>query len=162
MPKNALLSYLLRQTQLCNYQQLDEVVQVFGLTPSQYIVLSVVDEHRDGVFSSALARRLGVTPQSCHEIVTGLEQRGLIRRVEDAAYRRMLRVSLTAKGATLLNKCNKDVERFEARFFGGLSAAETTAFRAMLTRIIRDSRENSAADSLEAPAPRTRAVATAR
>jgi DNA-binding MarR family transcriptional regulator len=146
--KNALLSYLLRQAQLANYQQLDAVMQAFGLTPSQYIVLSVVQDHREGVFSAALARRLGITPQSSHEIVAGLEHRGLIRRVEDPAYRRAMRVSLTAKGSTLLARCNKEVEGFEAQFFGALSPEEATLFREILTKLIRDSRENSAVDSI--------------
>ena len=58
------LSYLLRQTQLANHQHLDRVLQEFGLTPSQYTVLGIVSDHPEGIFSAALARRLGVAPQS--------------------------------------------------------------------------------------------------
>ncbi len=162
MQKNVLLSYLLRQAQLANYQQLDAVVQTFGLTPSQYIVLSVVNEHRDGVFLAALARRLGVAPQSSHEIVADLERRGLLRRVEDPAHRRMLRVSLTAKGTSLLARCNKDVEGFEMQFFGALSPEEATFLRETLTKLIRDSRENSAGGTIEAFGARSKPIAALR
>jgi DNA-binding MarR family transcriptional regulator len=154
MLKNALLSYLLRQAQLANYQQLDEIVQEFGMTPSQYMVLGIVREHRTGVSSAALAKRLGVAPQSSYEIVAGLERQGLIRRTEDLGARRVLRVCLTAKGSALLVKCDRDVARFEGRFFAGLSADETNVLRELLTRVIRDSREKAASDSL--------AVASAR
>jgi len=151
MLKDALLSYLLRQAQLANYQQIDAVVQEFGLTPSQYMVLGIVKEHREGVSSSALARRLGVAPQSSHEIVSGLERRGLIRRIEDMdGYRRVLRVYLTPKGAALLTKCDKQVARFEESFFGDFSPQELATFRALLTRLIRDSREKAATDTLAA------------
>ena len=142
------LSYLIRQAQLANVQQLDEVVQAYGLTPSQYIVLSVVKEHRQGVSSATLARRLGVTPQSSHEIVAGLERRELIRRTEDPASRRVLKVTLTQTGTALLQKCDKQVDTFERRFFGHLSAEERNTLRRLLERVVRDSREKAAASAL--------------
>ncbi len=148
MPSAPRLSYLLRQAQLANFQQLDAVVQAFGLTPSQYIVLSVVKDHRDGVSYATLARRLGVAPQSSHEIVAGLERRQLVQRSEDLAGRRVLKVTLTSAGAALLQKCDKEVEPFERRFFAPFSAEEQTALRRLLERLIRDNREKAASDSL--------------
>jgi DNA-binding MarR family transcriptional regulator len=146
----ARLSYLLRQAQVALSQQLSEVVQEFGLTPSQYMVLSIVKEHPDGISSAALARRLGVAPQSSNEIVGGLERMDLIRRAEETGYRRVLLVWLTTKGTALLNKCDKQVDRFEQKFYGGLSATEQTLLRKMLVTVIRDNREKLAADSLGA------------
>jgi DNA-binding MarR family transcriptional regulator len=148
MPSAPRLSYLLRQTQLANFQHLDSVVQAFGLTPSQYIVLSVVKEHREGVSSAALARRLGVAPQSCHELVAGLERRALIRRGEEGATRRGLKVTLTAEGAALLQRCEKMVDSFERRFFAALSSEEQARLRRLLERLVRDNREKAAAETL--------------
>jgi DNA-binding MarR family transcriptional regulator len=148
MVKAARLSYLLRQAQLALSQQLTEVVQAFGLTPSQYSVLSIINEHQEGIFSAALARRLGVAPQSSNELVAGLERMDLIRRDEDPGYKRILRVGLTPKGLAVLNKCDKQVDRFEQKFYGGLSAAEQALFRRLLIRIVRESREKVAAESL--------------
>jgi DNA-binding MarR family transcriptional regulator len=142
------LSYLLRQAQLTNYRQLDSVVEAFGLTPSQYIVLSVVKNHRDGVSSATLARHLGVAPQSSHEIVSGLERRQLIQRAEDSASRRGLKVTLTATGAAVLQRCEKSVDSFERRFFASFSAAEQVVLRRLLERLIRDNRQRAAADTL--------------
>jgi DNA-binding MarR family transcriptional regulator len=146
MLKGARLSYLMRQAQLALSQQLAEVLQAFGLTPSQYMVLSIVNEHPEGIFSAALARRLGVAPQSSNEIIAGLERLELVRRDEDPGYRRVLRV--TTKGASLLAKCEKQVDRFETEFYGALSATEQSQFRRLLTAIIRDHREKLATASL--------------
>ena len=154
MQKNTRLSYLIRQAQLANSQQLDEVVKEFGLTPSQYMVLGIVKEHREGVFSAALARRLGVAPQSSYEIVVGLERQGLIERTEHLGSRRVLRVGLTSKGTTLLAKCEKEVGRFEQQFFGALSTEEVAALRELLIRVIRTNREKVAAESLVASGTR--------
>ncbi len=151
MLKGARLSYLLRQTQMALSQQLSEVLQEFGLTPSQYTVLSIVNEHREGIFSAALARRLGVAPQSSNEIVASLERLDLIRRDEDPGYRRILRVGLTAKGTALLKQCDRQVDRFEQHFYAGLAAAEQALLKKMLMTIVRDSREKIATDSLSAP-----------
>ena len=148
MPKAPRLSYLLRQTQLANFQQLDAVVQAFGLTPSQYIVLSVVKEHREGVSSATMAKRLGITPQSSHEVIAGLERRGLVQRTEDVAGRRVLKITLTSAGIALGQKCDKAVELFEQRFFAALSRDDQTILRELLERLIRDSREKAAADTL--------------
>ena len=148
MPRPARLSYLLRQTQVAVGQQLGDVLQEFGLTPSQYTVLSIINEHPDGMFSAALARRLGVAPQSSNEVVASLERLDLIRRDEDPGYRRILRVGLTAKGTALLAKCDKLVDRFEQRFYGGLSAAEQALLRKMLAALLREARTKIAADSL--------------
>ncbi len=148
MPSAPRLSYLLRQTQLANFQHLDSVVEAFNLTPSQYIVLSVVKEHREGVSSAMLARRLGVAPQSSHEIVAGLERRGLVQRSADGAARRGLKVTLTGTGATLVQKCDKTVELFEQQFFAPLSREEQTLLRGVLERLIRASREKAAAETL--------------
>jgi DNA-binding MarR family transcriptional regulator len=142
------LSYLLRQAQLANLQQLDAVVQAHGLTPAQYIVLSVVKEHRDGTSSAMLARRLGVTPQSSHEIVAGLERRKLVKRIGVGRTRRMLKITLSAAGTALLQECDAAVEAFECRFFGSWSRDEQRLARGLLERLIRDTRERAAAESL--------------
>jgi DNA-binding MarR family transcriptional regulator len=154
MVKGARLSYLLRQAQLANRQELDAVVQAFGLTPSQYMVLGIIEEHREGVSSAALARRLGVTPQSSYEMVIELERRGLIRRSEETGTRRILKMSLTPKGIALLRRCDKEVASFEERFYARLSPSEVETLRGLLTRLIRDNRERAVADSLAATGTR--------
>lgn len=148
MPKGARLSYLLRQAQVALSQQLSEVVQEFGVTPSQYMVLSIIKEHETGIFSAALARRLGVAPQSSSEIIAGLERGDLVRRAEDADNRRVLRLSLTPKGSALLAKCDRRVDRFEQQFYGGLTPGEQAQLHAMLVTVIRESRERPGADAL--------------
>lgn len=154
MAKGARLSYLLRQVQVALSQQLTEIVQEFGLTPSQYMVLSIIEEHESGIFSAALARRLGVAPQSSNEIIAGLERSELVRRAEDADNRRVLRLSLTPKGSALLAKCDRRVDRFEQQFYGGLTASEQAQLRAMLVTVIRQSRERLGSDSLGLAAAR--------
>lgn len=162
MPKTPRLSYLLRQVQLANRQQLEGGLRVFGLTPSQYMVLSIISDHHEGMFSAALARRLWITPQSSNEIVASLEKMELIRRVEDVGSRRVLRVGVTVKGRALLTKCEKAVDRFEQDFFGALTPDEESQFRELLILLARDVREKMVADGLGEIGKRPRQTAAAR
>ncbi|MDB5916596.1 MAG: MarR family transcriptional regulator [Massilia sp.] len=68
-----------------------------ALTPIQYTVLSVI-EHKPGMSSAALARRFYVSPQNMGQVLSGLEQRGLLTRTENPENRRLLIVNLTPDG----------------------------------------------------------------
>ena len=65
MPQHARLSYLVRQAQLATYQQLDQALRGFGLTPTQYTVLAILSRRGESLSSAALApRRLGCSAAS--------------------------------------------------------------------------------------------------
>src|SRR5260370_26734119 len=84
MPQHARLSYLVRKAELAAYQRLDQALRGFGLTPAQYTVLAILSRGGESLSSAALARRLGVTPQSANEIVATLSMQYLVRRTGGA------------------------------------------------------------------------------
>lgn len=127
--------FLLRLLQLNIYNLLVERLLEFGLTPIQYMVLSIVD--RSGSWSTAdLARRFHIAPQSMNEIVTSLRKKRLIERRESAEHRRILHLRLTAGGTRLLATCDKAVDRIERNSFKELSSAEIADFRDLLNRAL--------------------------
>ena len=65
------------------------------LSPPQYRVLGLLDEHSSAV-SSDLAERLAVRPPSVTAIIDGLVGRGLVERRNVAADRRQVDHVLTA------------------------------------------------------------------
>jgi DNA-binding MarR family transcriptional regulator len=156
MPTHARLSYLLRQVQLAVYQQLDAVLREFGLTPTQYMVLGIFEHGKEGLSSAALARRLGVTPQSANEIIVSLAAQLLVSRKEDADNRRIRQVQLTGKGRALLARCDEAVDRFEGAFYAGLSSEERAMLRKIFTSLLLDSRKQNATASLVAFSPRAK------
>jgi DNA-binding MarR family transcriptional regulator len=155
MPQHARLSYLVRQAQLATYQQLDQALRGFGLTPAQYTVLAILSRRGESLSSAALARRLGVAPQSANELVASLDAQQLVRRAEDAENRRTRRLQLTGKGRQLLARCDAEVDGFEQVFFGALSAPERETLRALLIKVIVADRRTQATASLS-PAPARR------
>jgi DNA-binding MarR family transcriptional regulator len=150
MPRHARLSYLVRQAQLATYQRLEEALRGFGLTPAQYTVLAILSRRGESLSSAALARRLGVAPQSANEIVAMLGAQQLVRRM-NAENRRTRALQLTPRGRSLLARCDAEVDRCEQALFGALTAPEREVLRELLVRVIAADRSAQAAASLLVP-----------
>ena len=135
MTKTARTSYLIRRAQLLVYTNLTECLRAYGLTPIQYMMLSL--SRRGGEMSSAdLARRFSIAPQSVNEMIAALQRKKLIARRTTRENRRILRISLTPEGKELLRKCDRQVDRMEKRLFAPLSQTELAALRVGLATLI--------------------------
>ena len=89
--------YLVKQLELAIRSFMDEALRPFGLTTFQYTALTVL-QHRGTLSSAQLARRSFVRPQTMHEIVRSLEERGLIERAHAPGNRRTMEARLTGRG----------------------------------------------------------------
>ena len=115
--------------------RLEESLRPVGVSLHQYTTLSLL-ERRDGLSSAQLARRHFVTPQAMNQLVATLEAEKLIRRHPDPANRRILRVTLTARGRDVLRQCHTVVDVLEQHMLAAVSPSEATTFRNLVERII--------------------------
>ncbi len=152
MPASPRRFYIIKQLQHVIYQRLDEAMRRRGLTPTQYMVLSLSNRRGEPPSSAQLARRARISAQSMNEIIAALEGKSLIIRHEDPERRRILRVSLTREGKAVLLACEKDVDALEEGFFAALSPGEDALLREMLGKILASLREESTTDGLAAAA----------
>lgn len=105
---------------------MDAALRDRGLTLSQFAVL--VAAGADGAASNAeLAARAGITPQSAHEVVRVLEERGLLERPDAAGRGRAGRIELTRTGRRALASSSARARAVEARIVERLG--ETQARR---------------------------------
>lgn len=109
------------------------------LTPLQYTILSVV-QRRSGLSSADLSRRFFVTPQTMGQVLTGLENRGLLRRSENPANRRVLLVNITPEGSAVVQACQKEMDRVEHLLFSDLDPADLKVLRQTLNRLAAKAR----------------------
>lgn len=112
-------SYLVARLDRLVRSQLSEVLEPFDLSVPQYTLLSVL-EHRPGLSNAQLARRSYITAQAMHQVVNGLEERGLISRRVSPDHGRIQLTELTDDGLALLKACDEEVTRLEERIFSGL------------------------------------------
>ncbi|MGA7270917.1 MAG: MarR family transcriptional regulator [Acidimicrobiia bacterium] len=135
-------SYLVARLDRLVRSQLTDVLEPFGLTVPQYTLLSVI-EHRPGLSNAQLARRSYITAQAMHEVVNGLEERGLIARRVSPDHGRIQLTELTDDGMALLKACDEKVTRLEERIFGMLGEKENRLRDLLQAAIDFDSSQSS-------------------
>lgn len=123
--------YLVKRLEQAIRAQLDALLRPLGLTTLQYTALTVL-EHRDGLSSAQLARRSFVKPQTMHEMILSLEERGYIERARDPANRRALMISLTRQGRDALREYDERVRSLEEGMLAGLGEGEREVLRRAL------------------------------
>lgn len=119
-PRRPSLLYAIKQVELAARSHIDELVKPAGITALQYTALTVL-RRTDGLSSAQLARNSFVTPQSMADMVIALERRGLVSRRRDPGNRRVLLISLSEGGRTLLAEHDEAVTALEERMLSGLS-----------------------------------------
>ncbi|RJG22075.1 MarR family winged helix-turn-helix transcriptional regulator [Massilia cavernae] len=127
-------SYLLAQCFHALRSLIEPALKSFNITPLQYTILSVA-LHTSKLSSAKLSRRFYITPQSMGQMLGGLEERGLVRREQDPANRRILLVSLTEEGCALAKRCAEQIERIEREAFGEFHPDDIEQFRESLRRL---------------------------
>ncbi|TLS46290.1 MarR family transcriptional regulator [Streptomyces montanus] len=127
-PTGPLTIYLVKQLELAIRSFMDEALRPYGLTTFQYTALTVL-QHRRGLSSAQLARRSFVRPQTMHEIVRALEERGLIERAHAPGNRRIMEARLTQEGQELLAACAPAVQELEDRLLRDIPEKRRSAFR---------------------------------
>lgn len=128
-----LFFYIQQVEQLVN-QCVEDVLKPHGITPGQYMVLSLV-AHHEPVSSAELARIVRKTAQYMGEYVKALEAQGWIERRDDPGNRRVLLVSTSAQGRALLMRCEAAIDETEQEFFNSLEPEEKATLRYMLARL---------------------------
>src|SRR5437868_3803739 len=139
MPTPPRTIYLIRQAQLAVSGLLQEAMQKFDLTASQYTILSIVF-NRPGISSADLARRVAVTPQSINEVISSLERLRLVVRQEAPDNRRILQINITPAGKRLLASCDKVVDDIEASLFSTLNRRELNTLVDLLQKVLAEYR----------------------
>jgi DNA-binding MarR family transcriptional regulator len=125
------LLYLFKQVELAIRSRLDDLLRPAGLTALQYTALTVLERHPD-LTSAQLARNSFVTAQTMADMVTTLQERGLLERHRDPADRRRLVLALTTPGRRLLGRYRGKIAALEEEMLSGLTTRQATELRKSL------------------------------
>ena len=128
------LAYLLRQAQAATRLTLERALADLGVTPPQFAVLTMLRAY-PGLSGADLARVALLTPQTVGVIIRNLERSRAIRKTPHPVHGRLLRWTLTRRGATLLGKCRRHAKALERRLTAGLSAKAQATVRRWLSKI---------------------------
>lgn len=126
--------YLLKNADLSVRTLAEPLLRGAGLTLAQYTFLSVLGSRED-LSSAALARRMGMTPQSANEVILALAKEGLIERISDPRNARIQLIKVTRAGTERLRSGEVLMDHVERTLLEGLSEGAIQALRAALITI---------------------------
>ena len=109
----------------------DEALIDCRITAAQFGALSALWQE-PGLTNAELARRLTVTPQTTHTIVTGMVEAGLVVRQPHPVHRRLLSLYLSNAGEAVVEEATPIVAEVERRMVALLSDEEQASFLRML------------------------------
>ncbi|MBW7836564.1 MAG: MarR family transcriptional regulator [Sphingomonadales bacterium] len=129
-----LVGYHVRKAQAIIFDDFMRAMAPERLSPGQFGVLVLISANQ-GMNQSTLAKALGIERSTMVAVITGLEQRGLIKRLPLATDRRANILALTPKGELLLDKVKAKVRAHENKVTARLTAAETQTLVSLLQKI---------------------------
>lgn len=122
------VGYALKQAAVALRSAMDIALRPLGLTVPQYACLELLGQ-RPGVTGAELARGAFVTRQSMHEVLRGLDQRGLLDRPPAARQGRSLPTELTGAGRRQLAEASRAVRAVERRMVEALAPTARVRLR---------------------------------
>jgi len=105
---------------------IETVLKTLDLTHPQFVVLATtgwLTRNGTPVTQAAIGKMAGLDPNTNSQIIKGLEQKGLIHRVQSSDARAK-NVSLSARGSNILHQALPSVEKADAQFFSPLQPNE--------------------------------------
>ena len=107
----------------------------FGLTPAQFGVLLLLDVE-PGLSGGEMARRVFMSPQSMSELMSSLNQKGLITRDGTATRGQRIATHITARGAELLTRAATVIDQVNGDAALRLTRSESVTLNRLLHKII--------------------------
>lgn len=130
------IAYLIGRLDHVLNRRIRDALAPWDVTAAQYTALSVLNSH--GQLSNAqLAERSMVSPQSANEMVKLMQTRGWITRESAVSHGRIIHLSLTPKGETLLRQCDAAVVQVERALLAELDESQYGALYAQLRSMMR-------------------------
>lgn len=126
--------YLLKRAELAVRGCMEVALAEFDLTPAQFLVLFRMRDRAD-FSAAALAREIGVRPQTLITLIAPLERRGILEREPSPAHRRVLHNRLTPAGKKLLASALRVAGQIESELLAKVDDKKLAIFQEVLTSL---------------------------
>ncbi len=112
-----------------------EEVQISGLTPRQFVVLTAVSQ-QEGLTQAQLVERTGIDRSTLADIVARLLGRGLIQRRRAKNDARAYAIKLSAAGARALRRSQPAADATDSRLLAALNPSRRQDLLESLNTIV--------------------------
>ncbi len=124
--------YLLKRAELAVRSCMEVALAKFDLTPAQFLMLFRMRDCTD-LSAAALAREIGVRPQSLIALIAPLERRGILEREPSQNHRRILHNRITPAGKKLLANALRVAAQVEGDLLASVDGRSLTTLQDTLT-----------------------------
>jgi DNA-binding MarR family transcriptional regulator len=107
-----------------------------GITPAQARLLRTVAHYEEPPRMADLAQRLEVVPRAVTTLVDALEENGAVRRAQDPANRRVIRIELTEHGRSTLSALRQSRRTAVEDILAPLSPEQRVVLGGLLTELL--------------------------
>jgi DNA-binding MarR family transcriptional regulator len=128
------LGMLTRRVYFHMVRSASRLMQPFGITVEQYVVLLCLAEE-EGLTQQELVRRCSSDPRTMGKMLDLLSAKGWTRRVDHETDRRAWRIELSAKGRRAKEQMDKALVPLRERPAKVLGDAETNVLKSLLARL---------------------------
>lgn len=132
LPIDDMPGYLIRRAKQKTAGCFESVSAQHKLTPQQYAILVAAQLYRD-MDQQELGGRVGLDGSTLGDVVTRLEQRGLILRRIDGRHRRLI---VSNEGQELLARVQPDVQRAQQAILDPLTTREGAQLLRLLSKLV--------------------------
>ncbi|MBI1389421.1 MAG: MarR family transcriptional regulator [bacterium] len=135
-PPEAEAFFNLLKTEEMLSTRLAETLKPFGLTPSQYNALRIVNGSGvEGIPSLEIGERLITRVPDVTRMIDRLVEKGLVERRRSDRDRRVVRVFITPAGKQLVESAVKPLRKFQKQWIGVLSDDDQAELNRLLYKL---------------------------
>lgn len=127
--------FLVRRLHQIHLALFAEECAAFGITPVQYSIMTIAAV-TPGLDQAQLAQEAGIDRATLANVAARLEKKFLIRRGPSAADKRVKLVSLSPRGAALLEKMRVPAQRAHNRTIAALRPEDRRKFLSLLKKLV--------------------------
>ena len=120
----------------------NRITKPFGLTSARWQVLGAIDEEKQSLTVSQIARRMGLARQGVQRIINDLLKQGLVSSSPNIDHKRAPLFALSDEGELVISKINTAQAEWINSVSAGLSAKEITRSLELL-KSVRERLEDS-------------------
>lgn len=111
----------------------EDDLRKYGTTPSQFTILWNLSTEESTPMSE-LSKQSSCVNSNITSIISRMEEKGLVKRIQDKKDRRIVRVDLTEEGKELYKKTVPEHYRFLEKMLGCFTEEEIEALNNLLTK----------------------------
>lgn len=123
----------IRKVWLKTFKMYNQTASKYNVSFSLGMVLLSID--KDGTPSTQLGPKMGMEPTSLSRTIKVMEQQGLINRVQDLIDKRVVNVTLTAKGVAQRRIARDEVRKHNEKLYAAIDSEELEVFFKVLNQI---------------------------